>query len=224
MQTSKNYRTRQALARAWALLDRAEHRVQQSIQAEAGPSLWLIAANSILHARDVSEAIHPAAPHAAGVEALPDGTCQDPRGPTAYEDPSRSRTRGAVCGIGTPGRGRTRSWRAVPAVNAPTVRELLRDASSEACSIMWETTALDGPGLAAAWPAFAAQARDALATVPLSDPETRLLIVGDEDPRSRPNRWGPPIGTEPGPHLIRAGQALADIADLLKRHATRSEE
>jgi len=45
--------------------------------------------------------------------------------------------------------GAVRSW------NTPTVQELLRDASREVCSFMWDVTALDGPGLAAAWPAFA---------------------------------------------------------------------
>jgi hypothetical protein len=52
-------------------------------------------------------------------------------------------------------------------VNSPSVGELLQDASREVRSIMWEITALDGPALWAAWPAFAAQARDALAAVPL---------------------------------------------------------
>jgi hypothetical protein len=104
-------------------------------------------------------------------------------------------------------------------VTAPSVGELLQDASREVRSIMWEVTALDGPALAAAWPAFAAQARDALAAVPRNDPATRLLIDRTAGPRPRPNQWGPPVDAEPDPHLIRAGQALAAVADLLKRHA-----
>ena len=104
-------------------------------------------------------------------------------------------------------------------MNASTVQELLQDASREVRSIMWDVTALDGPALAAAWPAFADQARAALAAVPLPDPGTRLLIHRAEGPRSRPNRWGPPVDAEPDPHLIRAGEALAAVADLLRRHA-----
>jgi hypothetical protein len=104
-------------------------------------------------------------------------------------------------------------------VNSPSVGELLQDASREVRSILWEVTALDGPALGAAWPAFAAQARDALAAVPLNDPATRLLIDRTAGPRPRPNQWGPPVDAEPDPHLIRAGQALAAVADLLKRHA-----
>jgi hypothetical protein len=104
-------------------------------------------------------------------------------------------------------------------VNSPSVGELLQDASREVRSILWEVTALDGPALGAAWPAFAAQARDALAAVPLNDPATRLLIDRIAGPRPRPNQWGPPVDAEPDPHLIRAGQALAAVADLLKRHA-----
>ena len=105
-------------------------------------------------------------------------------------------------------------------MNTPTVQELLRDASREVRSIMWDVTALDGPGLAAAWPAFAAHARDALAAVPVPDPATRLLIHRAAGPRYRPNRWGPPVDAEPDPHLMRAGQALAAVADLLRRYAT----
>jgi len=84
---------------------------------------------------------------------------------------------------------------------------------------MWDITALDGPGLAAAWPAFAAHARDALSAVPLPDAGTRLLIHRAAGPRYRPNRWGPPVDAEPDPHLIRAGQAMAAVAELLRRHA-----
>jgi hypothetical protein len=102
-------------------------------------------------------------------------------------------------------------------VNSPSVGELLQDASRQVRSILWEVTALDGPALGAAWPAFAA--RDALAAVPLNDPATRLLIDRAAGPRPRPNQWGPPVDAEPDPHLIRAGQALAAVADLLKRHA-----
>jgi len=99
------------------------------------------------------------------------------------------------------------------------VGELLQDASREVRSILWEVTALDGPALGAAWPGFAAQARDALAAVPLNDPATRLLIDRAAGPRSRPNQWGLPVDAEPDPHLIRAGQALAAVAELLRRHA-----
>jgi hypothetical protein len=104
-------------------------------------------------------------------------------------------------------------------VNTPTVQELLRDASREVRSIMWDVTALDGPGLAAAWPAFAASARGALSAVPVPDPGTRLLIHRAAGPRYLPNRWGPPVDAEPDPHLIRAGQAMAAVAELLRRYA-----
>lgn len=77
MQTSMNDQADQGLVRAWALLDRAEHLARQAIRDEAGPSLWLLAANSILRARDALEAIHPAASHAIGVDALPGGNCRD---------------------------------------------------------------------------------------------------------------------------------------------------
>jgi hypothetical protein len=77
MQTSMNDQANQCLARAWALLDRGEHQARQAAGDEAGPSLWLLAANSILRARDALEAIHPAAPLAGGVDALPEGTCRD---------------------------------------------------------------------------------------------------------------------------------------------------
>lgn len=104
-------------------------------------------------------------------------------------------------------------------MTSPSVGELLQDASREVRSIMWEVTALDGPALGAAWPAFAAQARDALAAMPGQDPATRLLIDRTAGPRSRPNQWGPRVDAEPDPHLVRASQALAAVADLLKRHA-----
>ena len=77
MQTSMNNQANQCLARAWALLDRAEHLARQDVRAETGPSLWLLAANSILRARDALEAIHPPASHTKGVDALPEGTCRD---------------------------------------------------------------------------------------------------------------------------------------------------
>jgi hypothetical protein len=105
-------------------------------------------------------------------------------------------------------------------VNAPSVEELLGQASREVRSIMWDVTALDGPGLAAAWPAFATQARAALDAVPLPDPATRLLIQRAVGPRPRPNRWGAPVDARPDRHLLRAGQALAAVAELLRRYAT----
>jgi hypothetical protein len=76
MQTSTNDQAHRHLARAWALLDRAEQLARQAARDEAGPSLWLLAANSILRARDSIEAIDPAAPHTAGPDALFDGDCQ----------------------------------------------------------------------------------------------------------------------------------------------------
>ena len=39
--------------------------------------MWLLAANSILRARDALEAIYPAAAHGGGHELMPDGTGQD---------------------------------------------------------------------------------------------------------------------------------------------------
>ncbi|MHB1472951.1 MAG: hypothetical protein ACYDDU_16885 [Dermatophilaceae bacterium] len=72
-----NDQANQGLARAWALLDRAEHLARQAVRDEAGPSLWLLAANSILRARDALEAIHPPACHTKGADALPDGICAD---------------------------------------------------------------------------------------------------------------------------------------------------
>ena len=77
MQTSMNNQANQCLARAWALLDRAEQLARQAVRDETGPSLWLLTANSILRARDALEALHPAAPHTFGIDALPDGNCQD---------------------------------------------------------------------------------------------------------------------------------------------------
>jgi hypothetical protein len=106
-------------------------------------------------------------------------------------------------------------------VNTPSVGELLKEASFEVRSIMWDVTALDGPALGAAWPAFAAHARDALEGVPLPDTSTRLLIHRAGGSRPRPNRWGPPVDAEPDPRLVRAGEALAAVADLLRRHATQ---
>jgi hypothetical protein len=105
-------------------------------------------------------------------------------------------------------------------VNAPTVQELLHDCAREVRSIMWDVTALDGPALAAAWPAFAVHAGAALAAVPPPDPATQLLAGRMQGPRPRPNRWGPPVDAEPDPHLSAAGDALAAVADLVQRHAT----
>jgi len=76
MQKAMNDQANRRLVRAWALLDRAEHLARQAARDEAGPSLWLLAANSILRARDALEAIHPAAPHTFGVDELADGNCQ----------------------------------------------------------------------------------------------------------------------------------------------------
>jgi hypothetical protein len=104
-------------------------------------------------------------------------------------------------------------------VNTPTVDELLREASRQVRAIMWDVTALDGPALAAAWPAFAGQVGHALAAVPLPDEATRLLIHRAAGPRPRPNRWGPPVDAEPELHLLRAGQALGAVAHLLDRYA-----
>jgi hypothetical protein len=105
-------------------------------------------------------------------------------------------------------------------VNAPTVAELLHDCAREVRSIMWDITTLNGPELAAAWPAFAAAAGDALAAVPCPDPAARLLAVRMAGPRPRPNRWGPPVDADPDPHLLAAGAGLAAVAGLLARHAT----
>ena len=77
MHTSINEEDHQPLARAWALLDGAEYLARQTAQTETDSSLWLLAANSILRARDALEAIYPAAAHGGGHELLPDGTGQD---------------------------------------------------------------------------------------------------------------------------------------------------
>jgi len=77
MHTSINDQTHQCLTRAWAHLDRAEHLARQAIQTEADSSLCLLAANSIMRARDALDAIYPPAPHVSGAQPLPDGTCQD---------------------------------------------------------------------------------------------------------------------------------------------------
>jgi hypothetical protein len=105
-------------------------------------------------------------------------------------------------------------------VNTPTVHELLHDATRQVRCIMWDVSALDGPGLAAAWPAFAAHARDALSAVPVPDVGTRLLIIRAAGPWRSPNRWGPPVDADPDPHLVSAGQALVAVAELLRRHAS----
>jgi hypothetical protein len=63
--TSGREQADRALAQTWALLDRAEHQVRAEVRAKAGLCLPLL------------EAIHPAAPFAAGLDALPGGTCQD---------------------------------------------------------------------------------------------------------------------------------------------------
>ena len=76
MQKAMNDQANRRLVRAWALLDLAEHLARQAARDEAGPSLWLLAANSILRARDTLEAIQPAAPHTFGVDVLADGNCQ----------------------------------------------------------------------------------------------------------------------------------------------------
>jgi hypothetical protein len=77
MNTSISDEARRSLARAWALLDGAEYLARQAVQTETDSSLWVLAANSILRARDALEAIYPAAAHVGGVDSLPDGTCQD---------------------------------------------------------------------------------------------------------------------------------------------------
>ena len=91
-------------------------------------------------------------------------------------------------------------------MNSPTVEELLHQASREVRAIMWDVTALDGPGLAAGWPAFAANAGMALAAVPLPDEPTRLLIHRTAGPRLRSWPWGPPVHSFPDPHLVTAGK------------------
>jgi len=77
MHTPINEEDHQPLARVWALLDGAEYLARQAAQTETDSSLWLLAANSILRARDALEAIYPAAAHGGGHESLPDGTGQD---------------------------------------------------------------------------------------------------------------------------------------------------
>ena len=77
MHTSMNDQDHQSLARAWALLDGAECLARQAAQSETDSSLWLLAANSILRARDALEAIYPAAAHVGGAESLLEGTSQD---------------------------------------------------------------------------------------------------------------------------------------------------
>jgi hypothetical protein len=77
MHTSINDEAHQSLARAWALLDGAEYLARQAVQTETDSSLWLLAANSILRARDALEAIYPDAAHVGGDDSLPDGTGQD---------------------------------------------------------------------------------------------------------------------------------------------------
>ena len=70
MKTASNDQAHQHLALAWARLDRAEQLARRAARAEAQPSLWLLAANSILRARDALEAIDPRAPHTDPVAAL----------------------------------------------------------------------------------------------------------------------------------------------------------
>ena len=77
MNTSISDEARQSLARAWALLDGAEYLARQAVQTETDSSLWLLAANSIMSARDALEAIYPDAVHVGGDDSLPDGTGQD---------------------------------------------------------------------------------------------------------------------------------------------------
>ena len=105
-------------------------------------------------------------------------------------------------------------------MSAPSVQELLQEASREVRSTLWDVSALDGPALAAAWPGLAAAAAAALGAVPRPDPATRLLTGRTDGPRPRPNRWGPPVDADPDPHLLRAGHALRAVADLLERYAT----
>ena len=77
MHISINDDAQQPLARAWALLDGAEYLARHAVRTETDSSLWLLAANSILRARDALEAIYPAAAHGGGHELMPDGTGQD---------------------------------------------------------------------------------------------------------------------------------------------------
>jgi len=77
MHASIDDEAHQSLARAWALLDGAEYLARQAVQTETDSPLWLLAANSIVRARDTLEAIYPAAAHVGDVESLPEGTGQD---------------------------------------------------------------------------------------------------------------------------------------------------
>jgi hypothetical protein len=77
MHTSINDEAHQCLACAWALLDGAEYLARQAVQTESDSFLWLLAANSVLRARDALEAIYPAAAHGGVDDSLPDGTGQD---------------------------------------------------------------------------------------------------------------------------------------------------
>jgi hypothetical protein len=77
MHTSINGEDHQSLAHAWALLDGAEHLARQAVQTDNESSLWLLAANSVLRARDALEATYPDAAHGGGDDSLPDGTGQD---------------------------------------------------------------------------------------------------------------------------------------------------
>jgi hypothetical protein len=222
MQTSMNDQANQGVARAWALLDRAEHQARQSVREEIGPSLWLLAANSIQRARDALEAIHPQACQPVGVKVLPDGNCQDLIR-AAFEQLASIPKGHEPAGLSLALVHLAEAEHEVGAVlfvNTPTVHELIQDASRQVRSIMWDVSALDGPGLAAAWPAFAGHARDALSAVPVPDVGTRLLIIRTAGPWRSPNRWGPPVDAEPDPHLVSAGQALAAVAELLRRHAS----
>lgn len=77
MRTASNDRAHQHLALAWARLDRAEQLARRAARAEAAPSLWLLAANSILRARDALEVIDPTAARTDPGDACFDGDCQD---------------------------------------------------------------------------------------------------------------------------------------------------
>lgn len=77
MPTSMNDEANECLAQTWALLDRAELLAWRAAGDEAGPSLWLLTANSILRARAALEAIHPAASNTFGIHGLPGGTAKN---------------------------------------------------------------------------------------------------------------------------------------------------
>jgi hypothetical protein len=77
IQRSCNDQAEQCLARAWTLLDRGEHLARQGGGDETSPGLWLLAANSILRARDALEAINPAAPSGSGLDAPVEQTCSE---------------------------------------------------------------------------------------------------------------------------------------------------